>query len=260
MPWAVGEQALGNQRARNHWQQRILKMAEFGEISSLYEQLPSSPRRGWRARDSGGPARPDVRKRVVCARVGWCQIWCKRSPKPTQRARLACLATPEMCIKWRASNTQLGEQPSQRKYSAHGWARGFNENKLDDNAIWPWSSGIAAGTAHEQLRLQQHTPILQVSYITRYVFSIHWYIDFTETYITCYIYYYTTNHNQVQNTLGRRFAAALLPRLFGTNPRSHHKGAIIWLHYCYLYVDNTYITLLYNMLCTMLYETWYKST
>ena len=24
---------------------------------------------------------------------------------------------------------------------------------------------------------------------------------------------------------GRRFAAALLPRLFGTNPRSHHKGA-----------------------------------
>ena len=26
-------------------------------------------------------------------------------------------------------------------------------------------------------------------------------------------------------TLGRRFAAALLPRLFGTNPRSHHKGA-----------------------------------
>ena len=25
--------------------------------------------------------------------------------------------------------------------------------------------------------------------------------------------------------VGRRFAAALLPRLFGTNPRSHHKGA-----------------------------------
>ena len=25
--------------------------------------------------------------------------------------------------------------------------------------------------------------------------------------------------------LGRRFAAALLPRLFGKNPRSHHKGA-----------------------------------
>ena len=25
--------------------------------------------------------------------------------------------------------------------------------------------------------------------------------------------------------LGWRFAAALLPRLFGTNPRSHHKGA-----------------------------------
>ena len=27
------------------------------------------------------------------------------------------------------------------------------------------------------------------------------------------------------DNLGRRFAAALLPRLFGTNPRSHHKGA-----------------------------------
>ena len=26
-------------------------------------------------------------------------------------------------------------------------------------------------------------------------------------------------------TIGRRFAAALLPRLFGKNPRSHHKGA-----------------------------------
>ena len=25
--------------------------------------------------------------------------------------------------------------------------------------------------------------------------------------------------------IGRRFAAALLPQLFGTNPRSHHKGA-----------------------------------
>ena len=26
-------------------------------------------------------------------------------------------------------------------------------------------------------------------------------------------------------SIGRRFAAALLPRLFGRNPRSHHKGA-----------------------------------
>ena len=25
--------------------------------------------------------------------------------------------------------------------------------------------------------------------------------------------------------LGQRFSAALLPQLFGTNPRSHHKGA-----------------------------------
>ena len=77
--------------------------------------LPSSPRRGWRARDSGGPARPDVRKRAGCARVGWCQIWRKRSPKPTQRAGLACLAAPEICVKRRASDAQFGEQPSQRK-------------------------------------------------------------------------------------------------------------------------------------------------
>ena len=27
--------------------------------------------------------------------------------------------------------------------------------------------------------------------------------------------------------IGRRFAAALLPRLFGTNPRSHHKGSSV---------------------------------
>ena len=33
--------------------------------------------------------------------------------------------------------------------------------------------------------------------------------------------YYMVNNNAV----GRRFATALLPRLFGMNPRSHHKGA-----------------------------------
>ena len=43
--------------------------------------LPSFPRRGWIARGSGGPARPDVRKRAGCAWVGWCPIWRKRSPK-----------------------------------------------------------------------------------------------------------------------------------------------------------------------------------
>ena len=31
--------------------------------------------------------------------------------------------------------------------------------------------------------------------------------------------------NLARYPIGRRFAAALLPRLFGTNPRSHHKGA-----------------------------------
>ena len=32
-------------------------------------------------------------------------------------------------------------------------------------------------------------------------------------------------HCQADTKIGRRFAAALLPRLFGTNPWSHHKGA-----------------------------------
>ena len=61
----------------------------------------------------------------------------------------------------------------------------------------PWSSGIAAGMAynHCQFRLQQHTPILQISYITRYAFSIHCYVDFAETDITYYIHYYITNRN-----------------------------------------------------------------
>ena len=39
--------------------------------------------------------------------------------------------------------------------------------------------------------------------------------------IFCVIYYIT----YLYIVSGRRFAAALLPRLFGTNPRSHHKGA-----------------------------------
>ena len=34
---------------------------------------------------------------------------------------------------------------------------------------------------------------------------------------------YPSSYNQFG--IGRRFAAALLPRLFGTNPRSHHMGA-----------------------------------
>ena len=33
----------------------------------------------------------------------------------TQRAGLACLAAPEICVKRRASDAQFGEQPSQRK-------------------------------------------------------------------------------------------------------------------------------------------------
>ena len=32
----------------------------------------------------------------------------------------------------------------------------------------------------------------------------------------------------LQNNLGRRFAAALIPRLFGKNPRSHHKDAKVF--------------------------------
>ena len=76
------------------------------------------------------------------------------------------------------------------EHFAHGWARVFNENTPDNNVIWPRSSGVAAlaETAQKQVRLQQHTPILQVSYMIRYVFSIQWYKDLAETYITCYIY------------------------------------------------------------------------
>ena len=47
--------------------------------------------------------------------VVWCPIWRKCSPKPTQRAGLACLAAAEICVKRCASNAQVGEQPSQRK-------------------------------------------------------------------------------------------------------------------------------------------------
>ena len=49
------------------------------------------------------------------------------------------------------------------------------------------------GTAHNQLRLQQHTPILQVSCITGYAFSKHFYIDFAGMDTTCYMNHYTTN-------------------------------------------------------------------
>ena len=54
----------------------------------------------------------------------------------------------------------------------------YNENTLDYNTIWPWNSGIAAGTAYNPLRLQQHMPLFQV---TGYIFSKHCYIDFAET-------------------------------------------------------------------------------
>ena len=106
----------------------------------------------------------------------------KRSLKPTQWAGLACLAAPEICVKRRASGVQELRRERHTSSSgsssihlfsktredfnehfAHGWARCFNENKLDDNAIWPWSSGIAAGTAHKQLRLQEHTPIPEIN-------------------------------------------------------------------------------------------------
>ena len=76
--------------------------------------LPSSPWRCWRARDSGGPALPDLRMRAGCAQVGWYPIL--RSPKPTQLAGLACLPAPEVFVKRRASNAQFCKQPSQRKW------------------------------------------------------------------------------------------------------------------------------------------------
>ena len=106
---------------------------------------------------------------------------------------------------------------------AHGWTRVFNENMLDHNTIWPWSSGIAVGTAHKQLRLQQHIPVLQVCYIKHYEFSIHslllhCYIEFAETNITCYIHHYIINHSYLQNIL---YMSTLL--------------------LVYIYIDNFYI-------------------
>ena len=103
------------------------------------------------------------------------------------------------------------------EHFAHCCLRIFNENTLDINTIWPWSSGIAAGMAHNQLRLEQHTPILQVSYIARYVFSIHCYINFAETNIRCYIHFYITNHK------------------LGTEH-------IIYEYTIAIYIDNTYMT------------------
>ena len=86
-------------------------------VGSLVGALRSLPPRdaAEESETSGGPARPDVRKREGCTRVGWCQIWRKRSPKPTQRAGLANLAAPEICVKRRASDAHFGEQPSQHK-------------------------------------------------------------------------------------------------------------------------------------------------
>ena len=42
---------------------------------------------------------PDVRKRTGCTQGGWCPIWSKNSPEPAQRAGLACLVAPEICVK-----------------------------------------------------------------------------------------------------------------------------------------------------------------
>ena len=44
-------------------------------------------------------------------------------------------------------------------------------------------------------------PILQITYIPGYVFSIHCYIDFAETDTTSYIHYYINYHNEVQNMI-----------------------------------------------------------
>ena len=41
----------------------------------------------------------------------------------------------------------------------------------------------------------------------------------------CMLYNLSYKHTLSHNLLGLRLAAALLPQLFGKNPRSHHKGA-----------------------------------
>ena len=62
--------------------------------------------------------------------------------------------------------------------------------------------------------------------------QIYHYIDFNIAHKQIICIKYASNMLNMQQkyaknmqTIGRRFAAALLPRLFGTNPRSHHKGA-----------------------------------
>ena len=50
------------------------------------------------------------------------------------------------------------------------------------------------------------------------------YVHFIYEYNSIHMYMNSCNHF-MHEFIGRRFAAALLPRLFGSNPRSHHKGA-----------------------------------
>ena len=89
--------------------------------------LPASgPRRSWRDRDSGGPARPDVRKRAGCPQIGWCPIWRERSPKPTQRAGLRRPCVP-------SSSRDLCQKAHERRSSR----RATNLNQASVNkCVW----------------------------------------------------------------------------------------------------------------------------
>ena len=50
------------------------------------------------------------------------------------------------------------------------------------------------------------------------------YVHFIYEYNSIHMYMNSCNHF-IHEFIGLRFAAALLPRLFGSNPSSHHKGA-----------------------------------
>ena len=81
---------------------------------------------------------------------------------------------------------------------------------------------------HKRYMIHQNLPLEQILQIMAFHFSI------APVEFWCYTYTRYTRVTRLQKILtakfdwpilGRRFAAALLPRLFWKNPRSHHKGA-----------------------------------
>ena len=87
---------------------------------------------------------------------------------------------------------------------------------------------------------------------------IHIFISHMNSHVYEFIYWlygfiYMNSHNDYMDSyVGWRFSAALLPRLFWKNPRSHHKGATcrVWTVYEFTYV-NSYDFFIYAFICFM---------